>query len=297
MQAVPQIPQPQQSDSLDQASKLIDLIDKLGQRNSGANLAPGTSQFSPMNSAQFQSANPSQIALQELLLRNPQLISQLQQGQQQQIGQSQSSQTQQPNADGSKVFSPQELQTLKSNIETTFRCANEYRKQLEQLWEVTQQVMSVFNAMAQYTAELENVAKLGVVSQKLANSFQQELAAVYEIADIQYAMLNTPQFALLHTSNLINHHIDGTDDSAMGLISEEYVNTVKVFEEKKRQQTGQYSDVYTNHLQSVVSPQERLQQPQTGASVADIAAWANGLKSQGFGSQIKRAHTQRLLNR
>lgn len=292
MQAVPQIPQPQQSDSLDQASKLIDLIDKLGQRQSGANLAPGTSQFSPMNSAQFQSANPSQIALQELLLRNPQLISQFQQGQQQQA-----SQTQQPNADGSRVFSPQELQTLKTNIETTFRCANEYRKQLEQLWEVTQQVMNVFNAMAQYTSELEVVAKLGVVSQTLANSFRNELDAVYNVADIQYAMLNTPQFALLHTSNLINHHIDGTDDSAMSLISEEYVNTVKVFEEKKRQQTGQYSDVYTSHLQSVVSPQAQYQQPQSGSSVADIAAWANGLKSQGFGSQIKRAHTQRLLNR
>jgi hypothetical protein len=286
MQAVPQTPQPQQGDSLDQASKLIDLIDKLGQRNSGANLAPGTSQFSPMNSAQFQSANPSQIAMQELLLRNPQLLAQLQQGQQQKT-----------EAEGSKTFSPQEVQTLKTQLETVYKCANEHKQQLEQLWAFTQQVMSVFNAFAQYTQELETVAQLGVVSQSLANSFQQELAAVYEVADIQYAMLNTPQFALMHTSNLIKHHIDGTDDAAMQLISEEYVDTCNVFEEKKLAKTGKYSDIYKEYLQSAVNSQQTQIGQDPNAKVDDIVNWANGLKSQGFGQQIKRGHTQRLLNR
>lgn len=293
MQA-PSYPQPQQGDSLGNLDKLIDIADKLAERRSGGNLQPGTSQYSPMNAGQFQSADMQQLALQELLLRNPQLLTQLQ-GQQQ---------TQQQSAipEGSKVFSPQQVEALKTQIGTIIDCANSHQKQLIQLWEFTQKIMQVFNAFAQYTGELEKVAILGSQYKNLSNAFLNELNAIYNIADIQYAMLNTPQFALMHTSNLIKYHIDGTDDAAMDLISEEYVDVVRNFEEKKKKVTGKYSDTYTDYLQQVVTPTahsnyKTTPQIQNKSEIDSVIAWANGLKSQGFGTQIKRAHTQQLLRR
>jgi hypothetical protein len=286
---VPQI----QPDSIDQASKLVDLIEKIGQRQSGANLAPGTGQFSPMNAAQFQPANAQQIAMQEMLLRNPQLLSQSQNSQQQ-------------------------VAEIKSKFDVAVKCANEHYHQLQQLWQVTQQIVNVFNALGQYASELErvaglasasqglanafsqelnaayDVARLASASQGLANAFNQELNALYSIADIQYAMLNTPQFALMHTSNLIKRHIEGSDDAAMQLISEEYIDVVKNFEGKRYATSGIYSDPYRSFLQDQVSLPPQLQKPQ---EINSIVAWANGLQSQGFGKQLKRVHTQQLLNR
>jgi len=91
-----QLPPQIQPDTFDQATKLIDLIDKLNQRRSG-NIEPGTSQTSQFNTAQFQTANQKQLDQQELLLRNPQLLQQNQQNQQlQQLQQLQQFQQQQP---------------------------------------------------------------------------------------------------------------------------------------------------------------------------------------------------------
>ena len=246
-----------------------------------------------MNAAQFQPANAQQIAMQEMLLRNPQLLSQPQ-------------------------YSQQQVAEIKSKFDVAVKCANEHYQQLQQLWQVTQQIVNVFNALGQYANELEKVAglayssqslanafnqelnaaydvvKLANTSQNLANSFNQELNALYSIADIQYAMLNTPQFALMHTSNLIKRHMEGSDDDAMQLISEEYIDIVKDFEAKKYAQSGVYSDQYRSFLQDQVALPPKLQQPQ---QINSVVAWANGLQSQGFGKQLKRAHTQQLLSR
>lgn len=282
------VPQPQQTDSIDQASKLIDLIDKLGQRQSGANLAPGTSQFSPMNAAQFQSANPQQIALQELLLRNPQLIAQLQQSQ---------LPTQQQQTSTEKTYSQQQVADMKAQFDVAVKCANEHYQQLLQLWQTTKNIMQAYNAICEYAKELENAVGLGEIANTHANAFLNELNAAYDMINVQHQMLTNPLFLLTHSFSTFKANISANDSQDVDLVSSFYIEFVRDFEEKHRQISGQYSPQYTEYLQSTVQQPQTQPNPQQPQQIDSVLAWAKGLQSQGFGTQIKRAHTQQLLQR
>jgi hypothetical protein len=286
----------QQADSFDQLGKIVDLVDKLSQRQQGQSAqapAPGSSQYSPMNIGQFQSADPAKLALQELLLRNPQLLQQLQ-------GQQATPQTQQTTE---KTYSQNEVAQLKEQFDVAVKSANEHFQQLQQLWQLTQQIMGAYNAICEYAKELETVANLGLISNRNANAFLNELNAAYDVLNTQHQMLTTPLYLLPHAFSTFSGNIQPGDDNAVNLISDFYLTFVKEYEEKRRGGLGQYSPQYTEYLQAQTTQptqQPQQQQPKGSQQTPDIdavTAWAKGLSSQGFAQQIKRAHTQRLLSR
>lgn len=290
---VAQVPyqQPQQQDSFDQLGKVVDLIDKLNQRSANAP-APGSSQFGALNAAQFQGADMQKLWMQEMLLRNPQLLSQMQQGQ---LQTPQPAQTQQQET----TYSQQQVAQLKQQFDVAVNCANQHFNQLQQLWQMTQQIMNCYNAVCEYAAELERVAALGQASNIHANAFLNELNAAYEMLNVQHFMLTNPLYLLSHSFSTFDNEIAADDDAAVNLVSDFYLNFVKNFEEKRRQYLGGYSPQYTEYLQAQVQVQQpnyQTQQPTQAPQYIDsVVAWANGLRSEGFAQNLKRAHTQRMI--
>ena len=283
---VAQVPyqQPHQGDSFDQLGKVVDLIDKLNQRSANAP-APGSSQFGALNAAQFQSADTQKLWIQEMLLRNPQLISQLQQGQLQT--------TQAPQTQQESTYTQQQVDQLKQQFNVAVDCANQHFRQLQQLWQMTEQIMNCYNAMCGYAAELERVATLGQASNIHANAFLNELNAAYDLLNIQQFMLTNPLYLLTQSFSTFDREIDLGDDNAVNLISDFYLNFIKNFEEKRRQLLGGYSPQYVEYLQAQMQPQQQPQQPPAHPQQIDsVIAWANGLRSEGFGQALKRSHTR-----
>jgi hypothetical protein len=304
-----QTPTPSQTDLLDQLSKVIDLTDKLRGRESNGNAAPGsTSVASQSVGSAFNERPQEQLAIQELLLRNPSLLGLLQQqSQQNQLNQQQ--QVQQPQQQiqqqvGSLNLNPQQTEQLKQNIQTIDNCARQFHNQLQQTWQLNHQIMTVFNRVCEYAQELEKIAAVAQTTNNLSNTFLQEKNALQDLVGVQQQMLTNPNYLL--------HHAFGTWDANIGLnqevldyISSLYLELVKRFEERHLQQTGQYTPRQTAYLQSQID-QQPVPQPQQGdanminyiKSVSQsMQPAATSAGNAGLGNAWQRLQSQRFNQR
>lgn len=241
----------------------------------------------------FQQQQPQQLAFQELLLRNPQLLQQFQQQQLQGLSQGQ---IQQQEA-GSLNLNPQQAAQLKQNVQTILQGSQQLHQHLQQLWQATTHIMNCFNAMCNYASELEKVAILAQVTNQLSNAFLQERDAALHMNDVLHEMLSRPDYLLLHSFQTWDRNL-GIDNQSLGFISELYMELVQRFEERHRQATGNYTPRHNEYLQQQINqPQQQGQRPGLPNQANQIeyikqfsGAMQNG--SMNVGKQLIRQHAQ-----
>lgn len=226
-----------------------------------------------------------------MLLRNPQLLGNLgNQGiaqQFQQIAQSVQAQDQARATAGNAAM---QAFNAMANL-------NAPLAELAQLGQVQNQLA---NAYVEQIAALEQVAQLGFVQKDLANHYLEQLTAAEEMIGVLEQMLSNPIFLIGHAFDVWLTHVQAEDEAFVSIISDLYMKLVSSFEEKFKQQSGQYTPTYTQYLQSQVNspfpgqgivnpipPQSQQAQQQT---LSALKQFAEGLNKRGFGQELQRQH-------
>jgi hypothetical protein len=291
------------SDPFENASRLIDIADRIAGRRGGQSTAapePGLSQQSPFNVAQFQPMPQGLLQQQELLLRNPSLlqgqgqISQQQMQQVQQIVGSYAQVAQQALGDQRKAMQ------LASIMHEAFMQMSSYAGNLERAVAMGQIMHSAFMEMSNYADQLSRTVAVLSTAPVAMQAYQNELDAAYRLIDVANHMLQNPIYLLEHSFGIFGQQIDENDAPFISVLSRLYLALIEKHENMLRQKTGQYSPKYQQYLQSNVNmPQQSLppfpQAPQELQNVpGDLSPQAvNILRSMnqpGFGKALQRQH-------
>lgn len=279
------MPPQERGNALDEISKVLDFADKIRGRESHGNFAPGQSSQSSMSvGGMFQTRPQEQLAQQEMMLRNPAMMQQAQQ-----------QQTQQQQAEpGSLTLSAAQSQQMQQAVNTMLQGAQKQQQLINETWAFASQIMNCYNALAEYTKELEKVAALGTVANTYANAYLDQMSAAQDVVNVQAQMLQDPVYLLHHSFQNWDQNI-GIDKTAMDYISQLFLELVDRFDARYQQATGQPSVPQQQQFQpqQYQQPQQMQQQPDPTEFVKQFSqAMTQGVPT--VGKNLQRAHNQRL---
>lgn len=280
--------------------------------NSGGNFTPGVSQTANYGQGMFNAANQQAIAQQEQLLRNPQQQQQpgeLHLNQQQATQLKQAISTLQQGAN-QHYQNFQRLQAFSNSIMNAFNAMCDYAAQLEKCNQIGQAQAIHANAFLAYAQELEKMVQLGNAQAIHATAFAQELAAKDDMLQVLRTMLTDPNYLIAHAFAVWERSLGGDVQALNANVSPAYMQLVANVEEKYKNQTGRYTPLWTQHLQSRINAQnsqsqQNPQQPFTlntpngvQPNIGYIDAFAKNLQvpnydNSNLANQINRLHNSR----
>ena len=251
--------QPIQPNQVEQATQLINLIDRINNRDSGRPLEPGQS-VSRYNTAQFQD-NPN-IAAQEMALRNPQ----------------QSQET---------------LRQENAKLKYAAYHQNEYNKALSNHASMGGLAQIAVNGFAEQLSHATDMAMIGGVALELLPKLIQESADKQEVINILIEKLNNPHYLLWHCFENWVRNISPGDTSFINALSEGYMAFVEMFEQAHRNTYGRYTDTYTEYLNQQISQTPAILEQRQQQEAATYQNLANAMRRPGIGKEMQRMHSIR----
>lgn len=296
MYAVPNQPYQPIPDGIDQAGRIIDIVDRIAGRNASRTAAPepGMSQQASFNAAQFQPMPQGMLQQQELMLRNPGMITQQQMQQVQQLVNNYSQVANQALGDQKKAMQ------LASIMHQAFMQMANYAGELEKAVAMGQIMHQGFLQMTDYADKLSQTVSVLSTAPIAMQAYQQELDAAHRLIDVANHMLQNPVYLLEHSFGVFGQHVDETDAPFISVLSRLYMALVEKHETALQQKTGQYSQNYQNYLQSNVSNMQQSlppfpQAPQglqgaPGDLSPSAVNFIRNMNQPGFGRQMQRQH-------
>lgn len=273
------MPTPIQPNVVEQAGQLIDFIDKVNGRRANSTPEPNQSGLN-FNAAQFQS-NPAMLQMQELLLRNPELISQVQALRNQQQSPVQNQQAQ----------SAEQLQRENAKLKYVQHYQNQYSQAASHHAQVAGLSHIATVGLTEQLNHAVNMALTGGIAIELLAPMIEETYALKQHVSVLEKMLSDPYFLIYHCFENWFATITADNIGFMDLLSEAYMRFVESFENSRRQKFGQYTEQYTEYLNKKANelPPEIIQRQEQSAN--QYRDFARAIQSPGFGTAMQRQHS------
>lgn len=220
--------------------------------------------------------------MQELLLRNPQLLGQLQKPQQQQT-QQQSQQTTQQQIEQLQ----RENQLLKHNAHHT----NEYNKKLSHYAQVGGLGQIAVNGLTEQLNHAIDMAIVGGEALKLVTPLLQQANDQEDLINTMSSMLSNPWYLLHHCFEVWFQSVTPDNTGFIDLLSEAYMKFIEAFENSHKSNYGKYSDTYTEYLNAQANqiPPQIVQQQQAVAGI--YQDFAKQMQQPGIGTRMQQQHS------
>lgn len=245
---------------------------------------------SSYNVAQFQS-NPQLLQLQEILLRNPQLLGQVTQ---------QLQQSQQPTNNQQSNQSLEQLRKQNQALQEEVRRLryiqyhqNQYNQNLSNHAELGNLGQIALTGMAE---QIDHAVEMAIVGGEALNLITPLINQVYdqqEMIEVMETMLRNPWYLLIHSFETWYQSINAEDSGFIELLSQAYSDLIAAYEELHRKQYGNYSPQYTDYLNSQSQPSPQVQYPQQEGRNQASEHYKNlaiALKSPGAAKEMQRQH-------
>ncbi len=224
---------------------------------------PGVSGQSALNTGMFQPQSQQAIERQEMLLRNPALLQQQQQRQEQ-------------------ALTPAQYQAV-----------NNYTTALSDLAQIGGKYAIFANGLVEQINHLTTMAQAGEMALQIMNASIAETHAAQDMIAVQNRMLNDPYFLVVHAFEVWYQNLNADAGGFMDLLSEAYVRLVEIYEELHRQTKGNYSEQYLQYLQSQISQQPTMPVSNNAVpqQISAIKQFSQALGQSGaIGKQMQRQH-------
>lgn len=224
------------SNPIDDSLKILELLERYnqGRNNQGSAGAPTVYQQPGLNQDtysinQFQTPNQQQFAEQEYRRLNP----------------------------TAPLTNPRNYQELGHSQAILGNEINNLASYTKKAATMIMDLLSVINGLYHHIGALEEMAALAGIYNSTNYDLNVELNAAYSLINIQAEMLNTPVYMLKQAFDLCFETVDPNDYNFTELLSEYYIGLISAIEEKRRQINGNYSESYSQYLQSEMQQQQQ----------------------------------------
>lgn len=180
---------------------------------------------------------------------------------------------------------PQPAQQLPS-IQEAIRALSPYINSLEQMAQVAGAQAIYIEGVQGQLKEYHRIAEIGYVAIQSLHDVLNQLKATEELHNALLNCVNSPDWMLVNSFDVMANAITGNDDAAMEVVSQKYLEFASAFEEKKRQLTGSYSPGYTAYLNENINAQntsnsgnQQPSQQQYYQSMRELSRVGNGYQA------------------